>query len=158
MVPLRRIPATKPRRQRDREWLDRLRQEGMTAFGIPPGGPIPPPSLTQAVQEFNDGLFFECHETLEELWLRETYPLRLFYQGVLKVAVGLLHLQRGNPRGARTLLTAGVELLEPFLPQFMGLDIARLQKQAQGWLLHLAHPQERASAPPPPPQISASTQ
>ena len=31
----------------------------------------PPPGLLAGIEEFNRGEFFECHETLEELWMAE---------------------------------------------------------------------------------------
>ena len=145
--------GTNPRRKRDLEWLERVRREGLPAFDIPDEGPDPPPTLGVAVQQFNNGQFFECHETLEALWLDEGYPLRLFYQGVLKVAVGLYHARRGNNRGAHSLLSGGVELLKPFLPEFMGLDTASLYHEAQEWRRHVKQPPGAQTSPPPLPQL-----
>ena len=31
----------------------------------------PDPRLLKGVEQFNSALFFECHETLEEVWLEE---------------------------------------------------------------------------------------
>lgn len=31
----------------------------------------PPPALAKGIEEFNRRQFFECHETLEELWIAE---------------------------------------------------------------------------------------
>ena len=70
--------------------------------------PDPPPEFELALAEFNNGQFWECHETLERLWLPEQYPLRLFYHGLIKAAVGLLHLERRNRRGAISKLTDAV--------------------------------------------------
>ncbi len=92
-----------------------------------------PPSATllAAVRQFNAGDYFICHETLEDLWVAEQRPLRRFYQGVLQIGVGLLHLQRGNENGARLLLEKGSQLLRPFLPVCQGLDLAALIEDAQ---------------------------
>ncbi|MCZ6534360.1 MAG: DUF309 domain-containing protein [Chloroflexi bacterium] len=86
------------------------------------------------MEEFNSADFFRCHETLEALWLKEDYPLRLFYQGILKVAVGFLHLQRRNKRGAVAKLREGLDTLEPFGPQFMGVEVGDLRSEARTWL------------------------
>ena len=86
------------------------------------------------MDEFNGGDFFRCHETLEALWLKEDYPTRLFYQGILKMAVGFHHLQRRNKRGARAKLQEGMELLEPFQPRFMGARVGKLRRDAANWL------------------------
>lgn len=86
----------------------------------------PSPTLRAGVRQFNSGEYFACHETLEDLWLAEPGPQRRLYQGILQVAVGLLHLQRGNAAGAESLLDRGSALLEPFLPVCLELDIATL--------------------------------
>lgn len=86
----------------------------------------PSPELLVGVRQFNDGEYFACHETLEELWLAEGGELRGFFQGVLQVGVGLYHLQRGNERGALLLLARGTELLRPFSPECLGIDVAGL--------------------------------
>ncbi len=59
-----------------------------------------PARFYDAVSLLNAGEYFECHEVLEELWREETTSLRLFYQGVLQIAVGCYHLTvRQNRRG-----------------------------------------------------------
>ncbi|MDX9710711.1 MAG: DUF309 domain-containing protein [Trichloromonas sp.] len=94
----------------------------MTA--TPPSSPSP--TLLAAVRQFNEGTYFLCHETLEVLWQDEPGPIRAVYQGILQIGIGLLHWQRGNHRGARILLARGKELLRPFLPAALGLDLAGL--------------------------------
>jgi predicted metal-dependent hydrolase len=84
------------------------------------------PTLLAAVRQFNEGAFFRCHETLEVLWQDEPGPIRAVYQGVLQIGIGLLHWQRGNHRGTRILLLRGNELLRPFLPAALGLDLTGL--------------------------------
>lgn len=86
----------------------------------------PSPELLAGVRQFNAGEYFACHETLEELWLAERGGLRGLYQGILQVGVGLYHLQRGNEQGARILLKRGAELLRPFAPFCLRLDVTAL--------------------------------
>ena len=50
---------------------------------------------------WNEERFFEAHETLEPRWMRERDP---GLQGLIQLAAALHHLQRGNLRGARTML------------------------------------------------------
>ena len=106
----------------------------------------PPTELYQAIEEFNSTDFFRCHETLEALWLKEDYPLRLFYQGILKIAVGYLHLQRRNKRGAVAKLREGLETLEPFGPRFMGVEVGKLRSEARTWLEKLKDTKELVPA------------
>ena len=117
-------PAKGQRRSLDQLWLTKLNQEGCGA--LPPCIPKRPPGLGLAVTQFNQGLYWQCHETLEEIWMSEAYPLRLFYHGLIKAAVGLLHLQRHNRVGAGKKLRDAERTLAPFTPGMMGIDIAKL--------------------------------
>jgi len=121
------LPTQPPKGQRrsfDQLWLTKLNQEGRGA--LPRSIPKRPPALTLAVTQFNQGQYWQCHETLEEIWMSEEYPLRLFYHGLIKAAVGLLHLQRYNRVGASTKLRDAERTLAPFIPDMMGIDIAKL--------------------------------
>ena len=94
-------PPRRRRRQTDMLWLERLEEVGFAPFqdAFPDSSPAP---LHKAVDQFNAGRFWDCHETLEDLWLVTPYPLRHFYQGVLKIAVGFHHSDRHNVRAAGT--------------------------------------------------------
>ena len=86
----------------------------------------PPLGLLKGIEEFNRGEFFECHETLEELWMAEPRPIRHLYQGILQIGVAFHHLRAQRHRPVVTLLTRGSECLEPFSPVCMGVDLAAL--------------------------------
>lgn len=97
------------------------------------------PELLAAIAEFNDGRFFEQHETLELLWRAEPGPLRDLYRGILQIGVGCHHWRAGNHRGARTLLRKGIDHLVPFAPACLGVDVAALVRDAQALLERLDH-------------------
>jgi len=121
------LPTHPPKGQRqslDQLWLTKLEQEGRGA--LPRCRPKRPPELRIAVTQFNQGLYWQCHETLEEIWMSEEYPWRLFYHGLIKAAVGLLHLERHNRLGAIIKLNDAERALAPFIPDMMGIDIAKL--------------------------------
>jgi predicted metal-dependent hydrolase len=86
----------------------------------------PPPGLAGSIEEFNQGAFFECHETLEELWMAEMRPVRRFYQGILQIGVAFHHLRLGRYKPATWLLERGSRYLQPFDPACMGVDVAGL--------------------------------
>jgi len=119
-------PAKGSRLSLDRSWLGLLQERGIGPFL--PAEPEPPPDLARAVAQFNQGRYWECHETLERIWLPERYPLRLFYHGLIKAAVGLLHLEGRNRRGAALKLRDAAHTLAPFLPGFLGIDVASLHR------------------------------
>lgn len=82
-----------------------------------------PGNLRLAGEQFNAGLFFECHETLEELWQHEHGELRNLYKGVIQVAAAFVHLSRGNYRGANRLFATALSYLARFRDGgAMGLD------------------------------------
>jgi predicted metal-dependent hydrolase len=82
------------------------------------------------IEEFNRGQFFECHETLEELWMAEPGPIRQLYQGILQIGVAFYHLKAGRYRPVVTLLVQGSGYLQPFAPVCMGVDVALLLADA----------------------------
>ena len=135
------LPLWPPRRRRHRTdmlWLERLERVGLSPFRDTFPSP-PPTSLYKAIDQFNAGLFWECHETLEELWLVTPYPLRHFYQGILKIAVGLHHASRHNARGCRNKLSEGLRLVNAFTPSFLGLNTESLAQDVECWLETLGH-------------------
>jgi predicted metal-dependent hydrolase len=84
------------------------------------------PRFLKGVDEFNEQLYFECHETLEEIWLEDHGEDRKFYQGIIQVAAGYFKLQQGVPVGALKLWRTGVEKLEPYGPVCLGIDVDAL--------------------------------
>ncbi len=90
----------------------------------------PPPGLLAGIAQFNAGEYWECHETLEEIWRVEPDPIRYLYQGILQVGVGFYHLRRGNYRGAVNKLRGGLAYLAPSEPACLGVDVARLRAEA----------------------------
>ncbi|MFQ6019419.1 MAG: DUF309 domain-containing protein, partial [Dehalococcoidia bacterium] len=95
-----------------------------------PGGLDPAAALAQAVRQFNTWRFWDCHETLEDLWREAEPPLADLYHGIIKLAAGFHHLLRGNHKGAVNLLSGGLQLLEPFRPSRLGVDVDRLIDEA----------------------------
>src|SRR3972149_12327028 len=83
------------------------------------------PLLLAGVEQFNDGYFFEAHETWEELWLPSPWPARNFLQGIIQLAAALVHLMRHEYPGTVRLLDAGLKKIEGFPPDFLGIDGVR---------------------------------
>jgi predicted metal-dependent hydrolase len=87
--------------------------------------------VIRGIEEFNRGEFFEQHETLEAAWRAEPRPIRELYQGILQVGVACYHLERGNLSGALKVMERGLRRLEPFAPECLGIDVARLIADVQ---------------------------
>ena len=90
----------------------------------------PSEQLLRGIGEFNRGDWFDCHETLEELWVGEKGELRDFYQGLRQLAVALHHWRNGNFKGALTLLRGGCVLLGRVPAVCQGVDVAGLRADA----------------------------
>ena len=89
------------------------------------------PILLAGIQQYNDGYFFEAHETWEELWLQSPQPIRNFLQGIIQMAAAFVHLVRREYPGTIGLLGAALEKLEGFPADYMGIDLARLVAEAR---------------------------
>ncbi len=87
--------------------------------------------------EFNAGYFFECHDTLEDLWMGIRGPSRDFFQGLIQVAVGFYHLGNGNRGGALTLLRRGLRRLEKYGDRYCGLELRELRDDLRAWLARI---------------------
>ena len=60
---------------------------------------------------FNRGEFFAAHELWEDVWRGLAGDERALAQGLIQIAAGLHHLQRGRPRPAARLLARGASKL-----------------------------------------------
>ncbi|MEO5952420.1 MAG: DUF309 domain-containing protein, partial [Chloroflexia bacterium] len=80
--------------------------------------------------QFNKGEYFEQHESLEEIWVVEPRPIRYVYQGILRIGVGFYKLRLHNYRGTINHINGGIAYLTPFGDTCMGVDLARLIKEA----------------------------
>lgn len=109
------------------------------------------PRFAKGIDEFNQQLFFECHETLEEIWLEDHGEDRKFYQGIIQVAAGYFKHQQGVPAGALKLWRTGIEKLEPYGPVCLGIDVAALISAVKQNLeeLERIHPAPLVSLTPP---------
>jgi predicted metal-dependent hydrolase len=94
--------------------------------------------LHKALDEFNDGYFFESHETLEDLWLVTPLPERTLFQGMIQIAAAYVHLARGEAAGAIKLLDAAAAKLEGFAPEHLGIDIAGMASAVKAVRAQLA--------------------
>ena len=105
-------------------------------------------AFARGVAQFNDGLFFECHDTLEEIWSGVRGPSRGFFQGLVQVAVAFYHLGNGNRPGAITLLRRALARLERYPARYAGLELAPLRDAVTLWLAGLESGGTTPSRPP----------
>lgn len=88
-----------------------------------------PGNLHRACHEFNTGLFFDCHETLEEIWQQDHSGIRDLYKGLIQVAAAFVHIKRPNHFGADRLTRTALGYLEPYRATgAMGFDVETIAR------------------------------
>ena len=85
----------------------------------------------RGVALFNGVRYWHAHEAWETLWRAAPDADRDFYQGLIQVAAGLLHVQRKNLRGARNKLREGLDKLRPYEPAHQGIFVNELIGEAR---------------------------
>jgi predicted metal-dependent hydrolase len=116
----------------------------------PPLAPEERAALAAAARQFNEGLYFECHDTLEELWSGMRGEIRDFFQGLIQVAVGHYHLGNGNAPGAASMFERALARFARYPPRVYGFDLELQRAELHDLLGRLAHdPGGLASLRPP---------
>jgi hypothetical protein len=83
------------------------------------------------VEQFNQQEYYDCHDTLEAIWMEAMEPDKTFYQGILQLSVALYHLGNGNWQGTVTLLGESIHRLNRYQPDYEGVDVGQLLEQAR---------------------------
>lgn len=103
---------------------------------------------------FNQGLFFEAHDVLEELWLAQrSGPNYGFYKGLIQFAGAFVHLQKNRLRPAAALFKLTRANLEKYASFHEGISTTDMLEQIRVWLErleegnYLVNPLHRFPAP-----------
>lgn len=93
-------------------------------------------AVAAAAGLFDEQRFFEAHEFFEWAWKGPVTPDadRPFFKGMAQLSVGYCHTQRGNARGAATLLQRGIDATAPFAPRHHGIDVDGVRRDGQRFL------------------------
>ena len=88
---------------------------------------------------FNQGLYYEAHDVLEELWL----PIRResagnFYKGLIQLAGAFVHLQKNRLKPADALFRLAEDNLRGYAPVREGLDLDVVLALIATWRARLA--------------------
>ena len=98
--------------------------------------PVPPterPECALAERLHNEGEYYEAHEAWESIWIDEINDeWRLFVQGLIQVtsAFHKLFVQR-EPGGASRLLLRGLEKLDKYPPDYLGVALGPFREGAR---------------------------
>jgi hypothetical protein len=96
----------RPRSTRPRDALGRPLPQGSQGVPrIPDDLALSPAeTLTYAQDLLDQGLAFNAHEVLEAAWKNGPDDEKTLWQALAQLAVGITHVQRGNVKGAVTVL------------------------------------------------------
>ncbi|MGH9396904.1 MAG: DUF309 domain-containing protein [Terriglobia bacterium] len=118
-------------------------------------------AIARGIRLFNEHRFFEAHEALEEIWLKEHGEAKTFLHGLIQIAAAFHHYTRANLPGFRSLMNKGCKKLDVCGDQACGaygLDLAAFQQQLKAWRQFLiATENDPGSKSPPLPQIVIRT-
>ncbi len=103
-----------------------------------------PEELAEFVALFNAGRYMEGCEILQEVWGQNR--ANAFYKGLIQLAGAFDHLERGSLFWAEDLFASAYNLLAPYGPRHLGLEVAPLLEQVVAW--HTAVAQARAERRP----------
>jgi uncharacterized protein len=106
--------------------------------------------FARGVDEFNRGFYFECHDTLEDLWSGLRGPVRDFFQGLIQVSVAFYHLGNGNPAGAESMMRRALKRFERYPDRYFGFDLAAQRAELRHWLSRIASGSDLAEGGSPP--------
>lgn len=122
------------RSARPRDALGRPLPPGSVGVArIPDDLELPPAETLAYAQDLLDrGLAFNAHEVFEAAWKNGPADERMLWQGLAQLAVGITHVQRGNVKGALTLLRrASARLAHDEHPAPYTIDTAGLVAYAE---------------------------
>lgn len=93
-----------------------------------------PEEFLRGVELFNNGEFFECHEVLEEIWMKANGDEREFLHALIQAAAALHHIQRGNLKGAQSVGQRAIGKLAKLPPLMMRLDTTQFRASLEQFL------------------------
>lgn len=88
---------------------------------------------------FNRGQFYEAHDVLEALWLKERgRPDDRFYKGLIQLAGAFVHLQKNRLRPADALFRLAEFNLQPYAPRHHRLELGLVLALITRWRARLS--------------------
>jgi predicted metal-dependent hydrolase len=87
---------------------------------------------------FNHQLFYEAHEVLEHIWLKDKHgPNGAFYKGLIQLAGAFVHLQRNHLRPAAALFKLALANFEKYPSEHEHLNLDSTRRLIRNWLADL---------------------
>ncbi len=88
---------------------------------------------------FNQSLYYEAHDVLEDQWLREREGSRgAFYKGLIQLAGAFVHLQKNRLKPADALFKLAESNMRLYPSRFEDLDLSEVLSLIEDWRQALA--------------------
>ena len=115
------------------------------------------PHLVGYLRCFNDEQFYEAHDVLEALWLKDRNgPDGDFFKGLIQFAGSFVHLKKKRLRPARVLFLRSTSYLCKYPSPHFALDVGGIIRLARHWAAatETVEPETELLAMQPPPRIA----
>lgn len=89
--------------------------------------------LSNGIELFNQGKFFDAHEVLEDVWRTAPAAQKQFFQGLVQVAVAFHHYSAGNRVGMKSVLERAMRNLSAGKESFSGIRLQPLLETLAAW-------------------------
>jgi predicted metal-dependent hydrolase len=87
---------------------------------------------------FNRQQFYEAHDVLEHIWLKDKYGANgAFYKGLIQLAGAFVHLQKNRLRPSAVLFKLARTNLEKYPSPHDHLDLKKVLTLIEHWLAEL---------------------
>jgi len=84
---------------------------------------------------FNQQKFYEAHDVLEHIWLKDKHGANgSFYKGLIQLAGAFVHLQKNRLRPSAALFKLARTNLEKYPNPHEHLDVKMVLELIRGWL------------------------
>lgn len=96
------------------------------------------PHYTGFFELFNQRKFFESHDVLEHIWLKDRHgPNGAFHKGLIQLAGAFVHLQKNRPQPASSLFKLALANLEKYPASHEHLNVQGTRAMIHQWLAGL---------------------
>lgn len=117
------------------------------------------PHYTGYFELFNQGKFYEAHDVLEHIWLKDKHGGNgAFYKGLIQLAGAFVHLQKNRLKPSAALFKLAHANLEKYPREHESLDVRETLHLIGNWLgaLELSQFSRNPLMPDNHPQINLS--
>ena len=95
--------------------------------------------LREGIDLFNTGRFFECHESLEDFYLRSEEQHKPFLEGLVQLAAACrIYSELGEVHGPIRMIRQAIIRLENYQPHYLGIRVKSLIHALERWTDYLA--------------------